>query len=78
MMETNTIKTLRTVSVTLDPKELADIVRQYLTKEGFEVTNIEFNAGYEMRGYGLNETEVPVFKGCSVACRFITERSAEE
>lgn len=73
-MLTDTIRKRRAVTVTLTPDEISELIIRYLKEEGYEVTNVEFEAGTETRGYGLGEHDVTVFTGCSVACNFVTER----
>ena len=73
-MPTDTIRKRRAVTVTLTPDELSELVTRYLKEEGYEVTNVEFKASNETRGYGPGEHDVTVFKGCSVTCSFVTER----
>ena len=76
-MPTSTIRKRRAVTVTLTPDELSELVTRYLKEEGYEVTNVEFKAGVETRGYGPGEYSLTVFKGCSAACNFVTERSSQ-
>lgn len=73
-MEPNTIKTLRSVTVTLSVDEITKIVKSYLEAEGFEVQTVEFKISTETRGYGPGEYEVKSFDGCDANCRLITER----
>ena len=73
-MPTSTISKRRAVTVTLTPDEISELITRYLKEEGYEVTNVEFKASTETRGYGYGEHEVTVFKGCSAACNFVTER----
>ena len=76
-MPTSIISKRRAVTVTLTPDEISELITRYLKEEGYEVTSVEFKAINETRGYGPGEHNVTVFKGCSAACNFVTERRAK-
>lgn len=57
-----------TVELKLTPDALTEIVRNHLETIGFKMNDasIEFNARFEIVGYGRGETQVPKFEGCIV------------
>ena len=56
------------ITIELSEKEITEILKEYLSKEGFPVDNakFKFEIGCEYYGYGLMETSVHRFKRCSV------------
>lgn len=67
----------RTIKVKLTPNELAEIVKDYLEKEGFEVdaNGVDFISTSEIKGFGMSEHQEIIFKSCEVRCKLKTERS---
>lgn len=69
----------RTLTVNLSPEEIAEIIKEYLVKEGFDVNvnDIEFIAKHGCEGYGASEYYVTKFTGCEVTCKLKTKREDE-
>lgn len=67
----------RTINVELSPDDLAEIVKDYLEKEGFEVeeNGVDFFSTSEIKGYGMGEYQEIKFKSCKVRCKLKTERN---
>lgn len=59
----------RTITINLSREEIAEIIKDYLSAEGFEVNekNIEFKVESYYEGYGL-ESQMKQFTGCNVVC----------
>jgi hypothetical protein len=54
-------------TLTITEDELKDIIRDHVSKNGFECTSkIKVNVVLETVGYGTSETEVPVFRDITV------------
>lgn len=66
---------IRTITIKMKPDELATIIKDYLSKEGFEVSekNIRFNLETVYEGFGINEYATKKFTGCSVDCNLKTK-----
>lgn len=71
------MKIHRTVAVVLTPDEIAEMIKDHLAKEGFEVRNVDFKVSSHIEGYGQGEHEVKSFDGCKVACDVAMERNDE-
>lgn len=69
----------RTLTVNLPKEEIAEIIKEYLVKEGFDVseTDIEFKLKTFSVGYGRDERDVTEFAGCEVTCKLKTKRKDE-
>ena len=72
------MKVTRTVTIKLSREELAEIIKDHLSKEGFTVDDtkhIDFDAKSVTRGYGMGEYQTTEFTGCTVTCNMNTERT---
>lgn len=67
----------RKVTINISRDELAEIIKDYLSEEGFEVDakNVNFNLETAYEGYGYDEHEVKKFTGCNVVCELKTKRA---
>lgn len=69
----------RIVTIKLSREEVAKIIKEYLSEEGFVVDedNINFNIETVWHGYGQDEHSEKEFTGCTVTCNMKTERNNE-
>ncbi len=60
----------RKLTINLSPDEVAEIIKEHLAKEGFDVneTNIAFKLKTFGVGYGMYEHDETKFSGCEVTC----------
>jgi hypothetical protein len=58
----------RSVSITITPDEIKQIITRSLKEEGYDIANcaISFNVKNECEGYGMMEHEVTRFRGATV------------
>ena len=70
------MKIQREVTVTIEPTEMAKIIRDYLAKEGLETDTgrIEFKMKARTEGFGMAEHTTYEFDKCTAKCKIITER----
>lgn len=54
------------ITITLSETDVKEIVAEYLTKQGYNVTinNVSLNVGIDWVGYGMDEHQVARFKEC--------------
>ena len=66
----------RIVTIKLSREEVAKIIKEYLSEEGFVVDedNINFNVETVWHGYGQGEYSEKEFSDCTVVCEMKTER----
>ena len=67
----------RIVTIKLSREEVAKIIKEYLSEEGFVVDedNIYFNVEAVWYGYGQDEYSEKEFTGCTVTGNMKTERN---
>ena len=70
------MKVTRTMIIKLSCEEITEIIKDYLSKEGFVVDakKIDFNVETVWHGYGQGEYSEKEFTGCTVSCEMKTER----
>ena len=70
------MKINRTVTIKLSREEVSEIIKEYLSKEGFTIDakSIDFNITSVWSGYGRDKHESKEFTGCTVTCKMDTER----
>lgn len=73
------MKVTRTMIIKLSCEEITEIIKDYLSKEGFVVDEkkIDFNVETVWHGYGQDEHSEKEFTGCTVTCNMKTERNNE-
>lgn len=66
----------RTAIIKLSSQEVAEIIKDYLSQEGFvtDEKNIDFEVQAVTTGPQWDPYTVNKFKGCTVTCTFNTER----
>lgn len=66
----------RTATIKLSREEVAQIIKDYLSEEGFSVyeKDIDFEVVDVTTGPQWDPYTVNKFKGCTVTCKFNTER----
>ena len=66
----------RTATIKLSHEEVAQIIKDYLSKEGFvtDEKSIDFEVTAVTTGPQWDPYTVNKFKGCTVTCKFNTER----
>ena len=66
----------RTATIKLSREEVAQIIKDYLSEEGFSVyeKDIDFEVVDVSTGPQWDSYTVKKFTGCTVTCRFNTER----
>jgi hypothetical protein len=67
------------LSITLSEGDVKEIVANYLTHKGYQVTadDISFHIGRDYEGYGPMEYEVLVFKKCVAVVKGVKDGPLE-
>lgn len=67
----------RTVTIKLTCEEVAEIIKDHLSQEGFiaDTKSIEFDVPTVITGPQWDPYTVNKFKGCTVTCKLKTDRN---
>lgn len=57
---------MATSTLRLSPTEVGEIVRNYLTQNGYKVEKVSFDVGNVASGHPMQEQTTPKFTGASV------------
>ena len=61
----------KNITINLSEEEVKQVIADYLTREGYDVTakDVSLSVGSRIEGYGMGEYSVEYFKGAYISCQ---------
>lgn len=58
----------KNITINLTKTDVQEIIADYITKSGYKckASDVELNVGQDYVGYGMMESPIYVFRGCTV------------